>query len=208
MLWFRARDRSLPISCFSPCNCDPTSPPFRYLFIYNFYWSIVDLQCCLSFCCIVKWTSYTYIHSLLDSFPYRSFPFYLLQLSLTSSWSTEPFKVPIRLQGLTFLLPEEMTESHRKVLPCVQTEPTGRWSTFPPSQEAARREGKWTTCTPPTPNTTTAARMCTAHKPCQKHIPYTQAWWELLVLEFSGRKRTAVSVLSLSMSMSLHPSLS
>ena len=48
-----------------------------YLFIYfgfaffknNFYWSIVDLQCCVNFRCIAKWISYTYayIHSFLDS---------------------------------------------------------------------------------------------------------------------------------------------
>ena len=30
-----------------------------YLF-KNFYWSIVDLQCCVNFCCIGKWTSYTF----------------------------------------------------------------------------------------------------------------------------------------------------
>ena len=40
-------------------------------FKINFYWSIVDLQCCVSFRCTAKWISYayTYIHSFLDSIP-------------------------------------------------------------------------------------------------------------------------------------------
>ena len=44
---------------------------FLFFFFYNSYWSVVDLQCCVSFRCTAKWISYTYtyIHSFLDSFP-------------------------------------------------------------------------------------------------------------------------------------------
>ena len=44
---------------------------FIFLFSKNVYWSIVDLQCCISYCYTAKWISYTYtyIHSFLDSFP-------------------------------------------------------------------------------------------------------------------------------------------
>ena len=41
----------------------------------KFYWSTVDLQCCVNFCCIAKWLSYTYIHIYIYSFSY-SFPFW------------------------------------------------------------------------------------------------------------------------------------
>ena len=30
-----------------------------FFFFLNFYWSAVDLQCCVSFCCRAKWISYT-----------------------------------------------------------------------------------------------------------------------------------------------------
>lgn len=36
MLWFRAGDRSLPVSCFSPCHCDLTSPPSPF-YLWKFF---------------------------------------------------------------------------------------------------------------------------------------------------------------------------
>ena len=44
---------------------------FIFFLIFILYWTIVDLQCCVSFRCIARWFSYTYtdVYSFSNSFP-------------------------------------------------------------------------------------------------------------------------------------------
>ena len=42
---------------------------FSNIYIFKFYWSIVDLQCCINFCYTAKWLSYIYLYPFSYSFP-------------------------------------------------------------------------------------------------------------------------------------------
>ena len=56
----------------------------RLFYFYNFYWSIFDLQSCVSFRCTVKWISQIYTYNLLFL---NYFPIYVNQIRSDQSLS-------------------------------------------------------------------------------------------------------------------------
>lgn len=54
----------------SPITLTPGDQPLPFVLSFKFYWGRIDLQCCISFRLIAKWSgsAYTYIHAF---FPYR-----------------------------------------------------------------------------------------------------------------------------------------
>ena len=51
-----------PTTCFVACLLCKLRMVFTFFFFFffNFYWGIVDLQCCVSYRCTAKWIRYTY----------------------------------------------------------------------------------------------------------------------------------------------------
>ena len=66
--WSQGQGRVLDLGCTLGSSGE-------YLFIYLF-WSIVDLQYCVNFCCTAKWFSYIYIY--IHSFFKYSFPLWFI----------------------------------------------------------------------------------------------------------------------------------
>ena len=69
--WRYDQDVESNIPKHSPFKGLKLKPNLLPLFFLSFYWSIVDLQCCVNFRCTAKWICYTctHTHSFLDSFP-------------------------------------------------------------------------------------------------------------------------------------------
>lgn len=78
-LWFRARVRSLPVSCFSPCHWDLTSPPFPFYlrkFILTSRWNTIPFKVPINlqafvFSLLEEMTSHTESHCCVCRQPTR-----------------------------------------------------------------------------------------------------------------------------------------
>ena len=82
--------------------------------LFLFYWSTVDLQCCVNFCCTAKW--FSYIHIYIYSFSY-SFPLWFI----TGYWIWFPV-----LYSRTLSLSHPLCNSLHLLIPNSQSIPPRR----------------------------------------------------------------------------------
>ena len=69
-----------------------------------FYWRIVGLKCCISFCCTAKWTSYTYTSIHYPSFIKDSYPTWVI----TEYWEEFPVVYSRSLLIIYFIYTNEL----------------------------------------------------------------------------------------------------
>ena len=85
---------------------------YIYIIYIKFYWSILDWQCCINFCCTAKWLRYTYIDSFSNSFIFFSIMgyhkildivLYIFDPRLVGSTDVEPVDLEGQLCRFMFL---------------------------------------------------------------------------------------------------------
>ena len=92
----------------------------EWYFTVFFFWSIVDLQCCVNFCCMAKWFSYALMYILLKNYsvPLWSITWYWMRFPELYSRTLLSVHSYLRVCICSSQTPTPFVPSHKPVL-CV-----------------------------------------------------------------------------------------